>query len=86
MITGFLLLMVGNLLDFVLQILSQDHLPVEFTDALAYFWGVINSFSYVLPVDTLLQAFLLIIAVEAFLLLFHAALWVIKHIPFIGRG
>jgi len=85
MIASFFISIAASVLSLLIGLLPVAHLPTQFSSSLVYFWGIINSFSYVLPVDTLLQVALIVLGVEAFLLLFHIARFIFKHIPLIGK-
>lgn len=85
MISSFFISVSASILSFIISVLPTGSLPIGVTDAIVYFWGIINAFSYVIPVDTLLQAMIVILSVEAFLLFFHLVRFVYKHIPILGR-
>jgi len=62
-------------------LLPVGHLPDEILTAVNYFVGIINAFSYVIPVQTIFQAFALIVAVDLAILLWHFINWIIRKIP-----
>lgn len=85
MITTFFIAVGSSILGFIIGLLPVGHLPSDVTTAITYFWGVLNAFSYVFPVATLLTCLTLILSAEAFILLFHIFRFFYKHIPFIGK-
>jgi len=82
MITTFLLTILFNFLNFLLSLLPVGVLPTAIATAVGYFWGVLNSFSFVFPVGALLGALLLVLSFDIAMLLWHIIQWVIRKIPF----
>lgn len=62
-------------------LLPTGHLPVGVTTAFAYFMGLLNSFSFFIPVDTLLQAAGVILVFDGALIVWYFANWIIRKIP-----
>jgi len=81
MITSFFLSVFYGFINLIVGFLPTGSLPVGITTAFAYFMGVVNSFSYVVPIDTLLQAALVILAFDGALILWHFINWIIRKIP-----
>jgi len=81
MITTFLLTIFNTFVGFLLGLLPSGNLPEVIISAFAYFVGVMNSFSYVIPVATLFQAFALVVAVDLAIMLWHFINWIIRKIP-----
>jgi len=81
MITTFFLYIFNAFVNFLVSFLPNGNLPTEVTSAFAYFVGVMNSFSYVIPVATLFQAFALVVAVDLAIMLWHFINWIIRKIP-----
>jgi len=81
MITTFLLNILFSFVSFIVDFLPVGDLPSGFNTALVYFWGVMNTFSYVLPLDTILQATLLVLIFDGVIILWHFINWVIRKIP-----
>jgi len=81
MILTFLLNLFYAFAAFIVNILPTGSLPSGFNTALVYFWGVMNTFSYVLPLDTILQATLLVLIFDGVIILWHFINWVIRKIP-----
>lgn len=81
MISTFFLTIFYLFLNTIVGFLPAGHLPAAITTALTYFVGVANSFSFIIPVDTLLQAALVILAFDGAMLLWYLINWVIKKIP-----
>jgi len=69
------------LLGFLVDATPTGHLPSTISSAFAYFVGVANLFSYVVPVGTLLAAALVILAFDGAVLGWHFLNWVIRKIP-----
>lgn len=81
MITSFLLSMGYTLIGALMSVLPTGHLPSIMSTAFAYFLGVANTFSYIIPVGTLLQALVVVVAVDGAILVWHFANWIIRKIP-----
>jgi len=81
MITTFLLTMLNNFVVGLLGLLPSGHLPQAITDAFAYFFAVANQFSFVVPMDTLLQAVAVLLVFDGALFLWYVINWVIRKIP-----
>jgi len=56
-------------------------LPTAISTAVSYFVGIANAYSYIIPVDTLLQAVGVILVFDTAMLLWHFINWIIKKIP-----
>jgi len=70
-------LVVGSLLN----LLPSGSLPTEISTGVNYFVGVVNTFSYVIPVATLFEAFALVVSVDLAILVWHFINWTIRKIP-----
>lgn len=81
MITTFILTMFNNFVVGLLGLLPTGHLPIEITNAFAYFFGVLNAFSFVVPVDTLLAAAGVVLVFDGAMLVWYFVNWIIKKIP-----
>lgn len=81
MITTFLLIIANAFLNFLLSFLPTGSLPSAIPQAVHYFVGIVNSFSYVIPVQTLFEAFALVVSVDLAILLWHFIQWIIRKIP-----
>jgi len=81
MITTFFLNLFVAFIGLIVAVLPTGGLPPAIGSAFAYFWGVVNSFSYVVPVDTLLQAALVVLVFDGALLLWYFINWIIRKIP-----
>jgi len=62
-------------------LLPSGSLPPEILGGVNYFVGIVNSFSYVIPVGALFSAFALVVSVDIAILLWHFINWVIRKIP-----
>jgi len=81
MITTFLLSLLNAFLGFLLGLLPVGSLPIQFTEAVNYFVGILYSFSYIFPVTTLVAALLVYLVFDGVVLLWHLLQWVIRKIP-----
>jgi len=81
MIITFFLTIVYNFVAGILSLVPSGHLPAQISSAILYFWGIGNSFSYVFPVATLLEALLLVVGFELALLVWHILNWLLRKIP-----
>jgi len=81
MITTFLLYIALSFVNFIIGFLPVGHLPTAITTAFAYFMGVVNSFSFVVPVDTLLQAAAVILVFDGAMVGWYFINWIIRKIP-----
>jgi len=81
MISTFFLTIFYGLVSLLVSFLPTGVLPTQISTAFAYFWGVANSFSYVIPMDTLLKVVVLAIAFDGILLIWWFINWIIRKIP-----
>jgi len=81
MITTFFLYIFNAFVNFLVSFLPSGNLPTEIAGAFAYFIGIMNSFSYVIPVATLFQAFAVVVAVDLAIMVWHFINWIIRKIP-----
>lgn len=81
MITTFFLSIINSFVGLLLNLLPTGSLPSGISTAISYFWAIVNSFSYVFPVSTLLAAFLVLLAFDLAVLLWHLLQWILRKIP-----
>jgi len=81
MISTFLLTLLNNFVTGILGFLPSGSLPQGLINAILYFWGALNAFSYIFPVSTLLAALLILLAFDGAVLLWHIIQWIIRKIP-----
>lgn len=81
MITTFFLTIFYSFVNLIVGFLPVGSLPSAVNTAIVYFWGVMQTFSYVVPVDTLLQAILVVFVFDFAVLLWHFINWIIRKIP-----
>jgi len=81
MITTFFLFIFNAFVAFLVSLLPTGHLPAAIATAFAYFLAVVNSFSFVIPVDTLLQAAGVILIFDGAMVLWFFINWIIRKIP-----
>jgi len=83
MIISFFLSTIYSLVNLIVGILPTGSLPSGFSTGLSYLWGIMNTFSYVLPVDTILQALIVALTFDAVILVWHFIHWGLRKIPFL---
>jgi len=81
MIVTFVLNFFYNLLVYLANVLPTGFLPQGINDAINYFWGALNAFSYVFPVVTLLEALSVVLVFDAAVLFWHIFQWILMKIP-----
>jgi len=81
MISTFFLSIFSGFVGLLVALLPTGSLPTSIATAFAYFVGVVNAFSYVVPIDTLIQAVLVVLAFDGALLLWRVINWIIRKIP-----
>jgi putative flippase GtrA len=81
MITGIILTIFYSFVNLLFALLPSGHLPTQISSAFAYFMGVVNSFSFVVPVDTLIQAALVVLAFDGAMLVWYFVNWIIRKVP-----
>jgi len=82
MITSFLLNIGSSFVSFLIGLLpSSSGVPTEWTSAVYTIWSDINAFSFIVPVDTLLQVLILALTFHFAIFLYHLTMWVIRKIP-----
>jgi len=81
MIVTFFLSILYFLVNSLLGFLPTGHLPSSFTSAFAYFVGLVNAYSYVIPIGTLLSAGLVVLTFDGALMLWYLINWIIRKIP-----
>lgn len=81
MIITLLLNIVWNFLHGLTLLLPTGHLPVAITTSFNYLWSLVNAFSFVIPVDTLLQAIAVVLAFDGAMMIWRFINWIIRKIP-----
>jgi len=81
MITTIILYAMNLFLSGVVAILPTGHLPTAITTAFQYFLGTVNAFSFIIPVDTLLQAAGVVLVFDGAMGLWYLINWIIRKIP-----
>jgi len=81
MISGFFLTMLFGLVSLLTAFLPTGSLPTEFSTAISSLFGVLNTFSYLIAVDTLILLVGLVIAFDGIVLLWNFVNWIIRKIP-----
>lgn len=81
MIVSFLLSMFQTFIVGLVLLLPTGHLPQGITDAFTYFMGILNAYSFVVPVDTLLQAAAVVLIFDGSMFIWYAINWTLRKIP-----
>jgi len=81
MITTFILSIFLGLINLLLGFLPTGHIPAIIASVVSYGFGVLNAFSFVVPVDTLIQAIALVLGFDLALILWHFVNWIIRKVP-----
>lgn len=81
MISTFFLSIFFGLVGLLVGFLPTGTLPVALGNAFSYFIGILNAFSYIVPVSTLLQAAAVIVVFDGALLIWAFINWTIRKIP-----
>lgn len=81
MITAFILTIFLGFVNFVVGFLPTGNLPAAIGTAFTYFISLLNTFSFVIPVDTLLQAAAVILVFDGVMVLWYFINWIIRKIP-----
>lgn len=81
MIITLLLNIAYSFIDGLILLLPVGSLPTQFMTAVNYFWGIFNSFSYIIPVQTLFEALLIVLAFDLVLLGWRFLNWIIRKLP-----
>jgi len=80
MIVTFILQIAYAFINFLIGFLPVGSLPPQITTALTYFVGVINSFNFLFPIDTLITVLGISISFELAVVFFHFINWVYHKI------
>lgn len=81
MITGFFLQLLLWLVGAVINVLpNAKALPAGFQDAVTLIATQLSAFSWLLPVYSLINAVIFVVAFDALVLLFRLSVWVLKII------
>jgi len=80
MITSFLLQIVFTFLNFLISFLPVGSLPSGIPTAITYIAGVMNTFNWFFPLDTLFAVLAIAVAFEVAIIVFHFVEWVYHKI------
>jgi len=82
MITGFFLSLPAYLLMVIFSIFpSGQPAPPEWVNSVYLIWAYINSFSFIVPVSTLVFCLTIAMVFHLSIFLYHAFSWLLKKIP-----
>jgi len=82
MITGFFLSLPAYLLMVVFALFPTGQpAPPEWVSSVYLIWSYIDSFSFIVPVDTLLWCLGVAMVFHLSIFLYHALSWLLKKIP-----
>jgi len=85
MITTAFLAILNSFLELLVAVFPQgDGFPNEVHQGATLVGGYVRTLDPLLPVDTLFQILVLVVAVEIAILSFKSFKWLISHIPFVG--
>jgi len=79
MITGFFLVVLYQIVAFIVGWLPTIGFPSQITTAVVLFWGYVNLFSMVIPVQTILTVLLLALTYLAVKLGWSAGHWMLRR-------
>jgi len=80
MITTFLLTILYSLLNLLVGFLPIGSLPAPISSALTYFVGILNTFNFFFPIDTLLTVLVFAVGFHAIIYLYHLINWIYHKI------
>jgi len=72
-------------LNGLILLLPVQGLPSVFVTSLQYVFGIANQFSYVFPIYQLMAAFVVMMAFDLVVLLWHMLNWLLVKIPGASR-
>jgi len=81
MIASFFVSASTLVLSFLLGLLPEGTLPVSVSSSLTSIWGMVNAFSYLIALDTLIVVLVLVIGFDLIVLLWHIIQWIIRKVP-----
>jgi len=81
MISTFFLAITYGLVNLVVGFLPTGSLPSVISTSFAYLMGIVNAYSFIVPIDTLLQAAAVILVFDGSLMLWYFINWIIRKIP-----
>jgi len=82
MITEFFLSIPYFILTALISIVpTGGGIPTEFVSAVHSIWGYVESFSFIVPVQTLLWCLTITLTFEAGVFVFQAFNWLLKKLP-----
>jgi len=81
MISTFFLSIFSSFVNLLVGLLPTGNLPANMSTAFAYFIGVANTFNYVFPLATLLEALAVVLIFDGAVMLWHFVNWIIRKIP-----
>jgi len=77
MITGFILTLIYQFISFTVGLLpTGSAFPSEWTAGIYTVWGYVNSFSFVVPVGTLVSALAIAMSFHLFVFAWKAMHWI----------
>lgn len=81
MISSFFISASASVLAFLLALLPVGTLPASVSTSITSIWGMVNAFSWLIALDTLIQVLVLVIAFDLIVFLWHILQWVIRKVP-----
>ena len=80
MITGFFLSITVSFVGFLIGLLPYGEISTNFTSAINYVVGVLNTFNYLLPISTLFTVLGLVVAFDIALWFWQFSKWITRLI------
>lgn len=84
MIVTFFLLIINTFVSFILSFLPVGTLPAGILTGLNYIVGVMNTFNWFFPLDTLFTVLAIAVGFEIIVMVYHFGMWVLRKIPFLN--
>jgi len=84
MITTFFILIVNTFFGVLLSLLPVGSIPSGILSSLNYVVGVMNTFNWFFPLDTLFAVLLITLSYELAVVTYHFVIWLLRKIPFLN--
>lgn len=84
LLIGFLYSITDTILSALFSSVPDASLPVNITSAILTAGTYWSAFDFILPTDTILTIFGLLLSIEGAILLYKAIMWLVRKIPTIN--
>lgn len=81
MITTFILITVNTFVGFLLALLPTGSLPSGISSSMYYIFGVMNTFNWFFPLDTLFTVLAITVGYELVVMGYYFIMWILRKIP-----